>query len=72
MRRCEGGLNRYNFDYIAICLCRGFCMVHMAVHKRKESTRLYQETHTDDRVMDYFDFSYDCDAKNNYSDCVVV
>lgn len=47
-------------------------MVHMAVHKRKESTRLYQETHTDDRVMDYFDFSYDCDAKNNYSDCVVA
>ena len=47
-------------------------MVHMAVQKRKKSTRLYQEAHTDNRIMDYCDFSDDGDAKNNYSDCLVV
>lgn len=47
-------------------------MVHMEVQKRKKSTKLYQTTHTDNRVMDYCDFSYDCDAKSNYSDCAVV
>lgn len=47
-------------------------MVHMAVQKRKKSTRLYQEAHTDNRIMDYCDFSNDGDAKNNYSDCLVA
>lgn len=40
--------------------------------KEKKSARLYQEAHTDNRIMDYCDFSDDGDAKNNYSDCLVV